>query len=170
MAAADRPPPDRAATGRALALVALPVWVLDVVTKRLAVALLQPPGAPHQVLGDLVRLTLGYNRQGVMGLPVGSYSRWILSGVSLVLLAVLMRLLHEARADERLRTTSLALIIGGALGNLLDRLVSGRGVVDFIDIGIGARRFWTFNLADVAIDVGVALFAWTLWRRGDRSA
>lgn len=164
MAPPDRASPGLAATGRALALVALPVWVLDFVTKRLAVVLLEPPATPHRVLGDTVRLTLGYNRQGVMGLPVGPYSRWILSGLSLVLLAVLLRLLYETRAHERLRSTSLALIIGGAVGNLLNRLASGRGVVDFIDIGVGTWRFWTFNVADVAIDVG------TRCSRGRRGA
>jgi signal peptidase II len=153
-----------AATSRALAFVALPVCVLDVVTKRLAVAYLQPPHTAHRVLGDAVRFTLGYNQQGVMGLPVGPYSRWILSGVSIVLVAVLVRLLYESQPHEKLRATSLAVIIGGALGNLLDRLASGRGVVDFIDIGSRTWRFWTFNVADMAIDIGIAVFAWTLWR------
>ena len=149
---------------RALAWVTLPVWALDFVTKRLAAGGLQPPHTPHQVSGDAVRLTLAYNQRGVMGLPVGPYGRWLLIGASIVLLAVLIRLLHTTRAGDRLRATALALIVGGALGNLLDRLVSGRGVVDFIDIGFGTWRFWTFNLADVAIDAGAALLAWALWR------
>jgi signal peptidase II len=149
--------------------VALPVWVADFVTKRLAVAGLQPAHMPHQVLGNTVRLTLAYNQQGVMGLPAGPYGRWILSGVSIVLLGVLIRLLQTARAHQRLRATALALIIGGACGNLLNRLGSARGVVDFIDLGYGTWRFWTFNVADVAIDVGVALFAWTQWRAGRRA-
>jgi len=154
---------------RALALVSLPVWAADFVAKRLAVAYLQPPHAPHRVIGESLRFTLAYNRQGVMGLPVGAHGRWILSGVSIVLLAVLVRLLQTTRASDRLRAASLAVIIGGALGNLLDRLASGRGVVDFIDVGVGSWRFWAFNLADVAIDVGVVLFAWTL-RRDARNA
>jgi signal peptidase II len=83
---------------------------------------------------------------------------------------VLVRLLYETRAHEKLRAVSLAMIIGGALGNLLDRLMSSRGVVDFIDVGIGTWRFWTFNVADMAIDIGIALFAWTLWRAGRHSS
>jgi signal peptidase II len=129
-------------TVRALVSTALPVWFADFVTKQLAVAHLQPPYRPHRVLGATVRLTLTYNQQGVMGLPVGPYGRWILSGVSVVLLGVLVWLLRTSRARDRLRATALALIIGGALGNLLDRVTSGKGVVDFIDIGIGAWRFW----------------------------
>ena len=169
MPAPEGPPSRRTATGRALAFVTLPLWIADIVTKQLALAYVRPPGTPHRLLGNAVRLTLGYNQQGVMGLPVGPYSRWILSGVSIVLLGVLVRWLYETRAGDGLRATALALIIGGALGNLLDRLASGRGVVDFIDIGIGRWRFWTFNVADMAIDVGVVLLAWTLWRAGRRS-
>lgn len=155
---------------RALLFVAVPVWVADFVTKQLAVRHLQPPYRPRQVLDGVLRLTLTHNQQGVMGLPVGPYGRWILSGVSILLLAVLVRLLHTTPPAARLRALSLALIIGGACGNLLDRLASARGVVDFIDIGCGAWRFWTFNVADVAIDVGVALLGWTLWRVGKRAS
>lgn len=149
---------------RVLAAVALPVLVADVVSKRLAVAYLQPPLTPHPVLGDAVRFTLAHNRQGVMGLPVGPYSRWLLSGVSIVVLVVLVRLLRATGPGQRLRAASLALIMGGAIGNLLDRLASSRGVVDFIDVGTAGWRFWTFNVADMAIDVGAALLAWALLR------
>ena len=50
--------------------------------------------------------------------------------------------------DARLRAAALALVAGGAMGNLIDRLRSPRGVVDFINVGIGDARFWTFNVAD----------------------
>ena len=159
-----------AATGRVLASVALPVWIADFVTKWLALEYLWPPYTPYRVLGNAVRLTLGYNRQGVMGLPVGPYSRWILSVVSIVLLVALVRLLYETRVHEKLRAIALGMIIGGALGNLLDRLASARGVVDFIDLGVGRWRFWTFNVADMAIDIGIVLFAWALWRAGKHAS
>ena len=55
--------------------------------------------------------------------------------------------------------------MAGACGNLLDRLRSPRGVVDFIDIGIGDVRFWTFNLADVAVFCGAILLAHLLISR-----
>jgi signal peptidase II len=50
------------------------------------------------------------------------------------------------------------------MGNLLDRLRSPLGVVDFIDVGIGDVRFWTFNVADVGVTVGAVLLAMVLWR------
>jgi signal peptidase II len=61
---------------------------------------------------------------------------------------------------------ALGLIAGGALGNLLDRLRWDRGVVDFVDIGLGSVRFWTFNVADVGITCGAVWLAWQLgWRQ-----
>ncbi len=149
---------------RLVAAVSLPVLIADFVTKRLAVAFLQPPLTPHPVIGDAVRFTLTYNRKGVMGLPVGPYGRWLLIAATLVVLVVLWRMLRETGPGLRLRGVALALVAGGAAGNLLDRLAGGRGVVDFIDVGTRAWRFWTFNVADMAIDVGVALLAWTLWQ------
>ena len=56
------------------------------------------------------------------------------------------------------------------LGNLLDRLQSPLGVVDFIDIGVGNARFWTFNLADVGVTVGAVLLAIVLWREDGMEA
>jgi signal peptidase II len=50
------------------------------------------------------------------------------------------------------------------LGNAWERLFSPRGVVDFIDLGIGTIRFWTFNVADIAITLGAGLLALTFWR------
>ena len=64
--------------------------------------------------------------------------------------------------NDRFQIASIALICGGAVGNLLDRLRSARGVVDFIDIGIGSHRFWTFNVADLAVTLGTAMLTWIL--------
>ncbi len=148
---------------RALLLVALPVLAADVATKRLAVANLEPH-VPHPIVGEAIRLTLTFNRQGVMGLPVGPDARWLLTGLTLVVLVVLARLLRDTSPGERLRAFAIALVMGGACGNLLDHLLSARGVVDFIDVGTSGWRFWTFNVADMAIDTGVALLALALWR------
>jgi signal peptidase II len=81
--------------------------------------------------------------------------------VAVLLLARLYRRADVARPGL---IVALALVMGGALGNLLDRLRSTRGVVDFIDLGVGTWRFWTFNLADVGVSVGALLLAWHLAR------
>jgi signal peptidase II len=63
----------------------------------------------------------------------------------------LLVLYRRTAPEARLRAAALALVAGGAMGNLLDRLRSPLGVVDFIDVGIGDARFWTFNVADVGV-------------------
>ena len=59
---------------------------------------------------------------------------------------------------------ALALVCAGAVGNLIDRVRSFFGVVDFIDVGVGDARWPTFNVADMAVSVGAALLAWVLWQ------
>jgi signal peptidase II len=67
-------------------------------------------------------------------------------------------------ASNGVATVALGLIGGGAAGNLLDRLRSSRGVVDFIDVGVGDVRFWTFNIADAGVFCGAMLLLLVLTR------
>ena len=133
------------------------VLLTDCATKQLADAYLQPEHVPHEVLGDVVRFTLAYNPYAAMGLNVGSYSRIAISAVVCVALFVLFRLYRDTPAGARLRAAALGLIVGGALGNLGSRLSSDRGVTDFIDIGLGDWRFFTFNVADISVFCGALL-------------
>ena len=64
---------------------------------------------------------------------------------------------------------AVALIAAGAIGNILDRLRYEAGVVDFIDVGIGDWRFWTFNVADSAVSVGAVLLLISFWREERRA-
>jgi signal peptidase II len=63
----------------------------------------------------------------------------------------------------------LPLVLGGAVGNLLDRLREAAAVVDFIDVGVGTTRFWTFNVADSGITVGAIFLVLAMWV-GERPA
>jgi signal peptidase II len=96
------------------------------------------------------------------------YSRVIFGGFALCALFVLWRLYRMtgtgARDGDRMRIAALGLAWGGAAGNLIDRFRSPLGVVDFIDIGYGDVRFWTFNVADSAVTVGALVLAWSLSR------
>src|SRR4029079_12257696 len=83
--------------------------------------------------------------------------------LTMIALVILGRLYQTTRAGDVIRTLSLALVCGGALGNLIDRIRTERGVVDFIDIGIGDSRWPTFNIADMAVSFGAFLLAWVLW-------
>jgi signal peptidase II len=145
------------------------VAVVDVITKGVAERLLLPRGIPHEVLGNTLRFTLVYNPGAAFGLNLGPQSRWIFAGLTLVALVILGRLYRTTRVGDTARTVALALVCAGAIGNLLDRVRSFFGVVDFIDVGVGDARWPTFNVADMAVSVGAGLLAWVLWQE-DREA
>jgi signal peptidase II len=140
----------------------LAIVLVDVVTKRFAVSELSPPHAPHDIIGDFLRFTLVFNPGGAMSLSLGPSSRWWFTLLSIATLFVLAYVYRQTSPDDRVQISSIALICGGAVGNLIDRLRSPRGVVDFIDIGIGTHRFWTFNIADIGVTIGTATLAWLL--------
>ena len=140
------------------------VLLADCSTKELVVSALGTNPGPHPVIGDLLRFSLAYNPDAAMSLSFGSASRLVFGTIALVALVVLFRLYHRTASDAVLRAVALALLAGGALGNLLDRIRSTRGVVDFIDVGVGDARFWTFNIADLGVSAGALLLALVLWR------
>lgn len=119
--------------------------------------------SPREVVGDVVRFTLAYNPGAAFGIDVGPASRVVFTTLTLIALLALLLMYRSTPADRRVQLVALALITGGALGNLLDRLRGAGGVVDFIDVGVGSTRWWTFNLADAGITVGAILLALTLW-------
>ena len=139
------------------------VVVLDVITKQMAVYNLSPSHFPHEVVGDWVRLTLVYNPGAAFGLHLGQYSRWIFMALTAGALFILWRLYTATDHRDLRRTIALSLVCGGAVGNLIDRVRSSLGVVDFIDIGVGDHRWPTFNVADIAVSTGAFLLAWVLW-------
>ena len=145
------------------------VLALDVVTKEFAERLLAPQRIPHEVLGSWVRLTLVYNPGAAFGLHLGAQSRWIFTALTLIALVILGRLYLATSRGDTPRTLALALVCAGAVGNLLDRLRSELGVVDFLDVGFGDARWPTFNVADMAVSTGAVLLAWVLWQE-DRAA
>src|SRR6185436_776942 len=129
---------------------ALGTVVLDLITKLIAEAtLLRTPGV--SVFGDWFQLRLVYNQGAAFGLHVGPYSRWIFFTVALVAVIVLARMSRSSPVGDRFRQLALGLVAGGAVGNLIDRVRSARGVVDFLDVGVGALRWPTFNVADIAV-------------------
>ena len=106
-----------------------------------------------------------------MGLfPVG---RLALIGVSLLASLFIVYLYRTTDPRLRLRLAAMAAILGGALGNLVDRIFYGGHVVDFIDLGFGSHRFYTFNVADIGVSIGgLILFLCILLegRRGNAPA
>jgi len=136
----------------------------DLASKLLAAAYLT--GHPVPLVGDYAVLRLVYNEGAAFGISLGPASRWIFLGLACAALLVLSAMVRSTRAGDRLRLVALALVCGGAAGNLIDRIRSAQGVVDFIEVGIGPHRFPTFNVADSAITVGACALALSLWLEG----
>lgn len=159
----------RALSTRHFVSVVAGVVLADAFTKLLAVDRLSPAHVPHSVFGEWFRLTLVYNPGAAFGLHLGPWSRWIFIALTLVAVAVMWRLFLTSPPDARWRTWALALVSGGALGNLVDRLRSARGVVDFLDLGVGAWRWPTFNIADIAVSTGAILLTIVFWNEPEPS-
>ncbi len=111
-------------------------------------------GAPTPVLGDLVRIARTWNDGGIFG--VLGNSATVLGIASIAVIAVIVWVQARQGVHSLLLTVALALLLGGAIGNLIDRMRYGH-VVDWVDTGIGGMRFYTFNVADSAISVAVVL-------------
>jgi len=136
----------------------------DIVTKAFAVKTLASPRVPREIVSDWLRFTLVYNPGAAFGLHVGANSRWVFMALTVGALLILGRLYISTREGDRARVISLALVCGGALGNLLDRIKSPYlGVVDFLDLGVRDARWPTFNVADMAVSIGAFLLAIVLW-------
>ena len=160
----------RVANARLFWPVLVAIVLVDVLTKRVAVGFLQgQERVPHEVVSHWLRMTLVYNPGAAFGLHVGENSRWIFMALTVGALLILGRLYVSTRAGDATRVTALSLVCGGALGNLLDRIASKDGVVDFIDVGVRDARWPTFNVADMAVSIGAFLLAVVLWSE-DRAA
>lgn len=150
--------------------IVLSVTGFDFVTKLMAVDALMPRHTPHNIIGDVVRFTLAYNPGAAFGMHLGPASRWIFAALSVVIVVVLLRATADLTRVSKLAAYGVPIVIGGAIGNLLDRIRSRDGVVDFIDIGVGDVRFWTFNVADSAVTIGAVCLVLALWRQDQDAA
>jgi signal peptidase II len=150
--------------------VAGAVVVLDLLTKQIAVATLGGGRRVH-LLGDWLFFRLVHNPGAAFGIEAGppAMSRVVFMGLAVVALLVLGTMVRQTHPSQRVRLTTLALVCGGAVGNLIDRIRSARGVVDFIDVYIGPLHWPTFNVADMAVTCGAVALAAVLWQEGRAS-
>jgi len=137
-------------------LIALAVLAIDLLTKSLATRFIAGHASGIDVLGGLLRWTYVRNYGSAFSLIQGGRLFFIGFSILSILLIVAMALFPRYRRTPY--TLSLGLILGGAIGNLVDRVLLG-AVRDFIDIGIGRHRWPTFNVADIGVTVGVGLLA-----------
>jgi len=137
---------------------------LDRITKVVAESALGG-GERIPVLGDLLTLQLVYNPGAAFGLHLGAWSRWIFLAIAIAAVPILRKLWRETPAGDPVRQYAYGFVAGGAVGNGIDRILSSRGVIDFIDAGIpGGWRWPTFNVADIAVSCGAVVLAICLWR------
>lgn len=141
------------------------ILAADILTKLWAVDALSMH-QPVEVLGDVVRLTYTHNPGAAFGIHVGEHSRIFFLLLGAAALVILYLLYRATPAWDRLRLAALALVAGGALGNMLDRVRYERGVVDFLDVGIGAHRWPVFNVADMAVTTGALLLLLSFYLEG----
>jgi signal peptidase II len=145
-----------------VAAVAL-VYLVDQMTKHLATGLSSHSGV--SVIEGFFRLTYVENAGIAWGLfaDVGAGGKWVLGGISLIAATGIVLYAVRTPTTERLTQWGLALVLGGVLGNLTDRIIRG-AVVDFLDFNFGSYRWPTFNVADAAITVGaIILIVDALW-------
>ncbi len=132
--------------------VAGTVIVLDQLSKAWLLANVSV-GEVIQVVGDLVRFVQSQNSGALFGLFRDQAILFALISIGVLGLIVL----YHGRAGRSLYlSVALGLLLGGAIGNMLDRFRHGF-VVDWVDIGLGNLRFWTFNVADSAITIAILM-------------
>jgi signal peptidase II len=140
-----------------LALVAV-IVPLDQITKSLVASGIERGSywAPFPSLDGFFRITHARNAGAALGLAQGLP---VFVFIALVIVALIMigSFFRRIEPNDRLSATSLGLIVAGALGNLSDRIFRGGEVVDFLQFNLGLFVFPDFNVADMAISIGVVL-------------
>jgi signal peptidase II len=156
---ADPAPPVSAAFVRPIEVVAVgAIVVLDQLTKFLVKATI-PLYAKREIIPNFLDLTHVQNTGaafGVLNAAEFPYKSAVMIGIATLALVAIALFGRQLGEHEKLSRFGLALIIGGAFGNLLDRALAGY-VVDFVDVYWNETHFWAFNVADAAITVGAIL-------------
>ena len=143
-----------------LLAIAGATFVLDRLTK-LAVAFSIPPWQSTPIVPDILHLTHVSNAGMALGFRSGE--RWLVIGLSVGSIALLVLLYRFLPRHLSLRLVAVALAIGGACGNLFDRVVLPTGVIDFVQLRVAGVDWPIFNLADVAVVLGAVGLALSIW-------
>lgn len=138
--------------------IGIVVFVLDILTKNIALQFLSY-GEPVPVISGFFDLTLVYNKGAAFGMFSGLSDvvrRAVLGAVSVVAMAIVVRLMFWESRGDRYAQVALSAILGGAVGNMVDR-VRYDYVIDFLDFYVASYHWPAFNIADSAISVGVCI-------------
>ena len=140
------------------------VVILDQITKNIVKHQMEL-GETFNVIGNLVRLTFVENKGLAFSIKVSNLG--FFTAISFVASMVVLYYLYKYRDGGISTYVPLALIFGGAVGNLIDRVLFNK-VVDFIDVGISSYRWPVFNIADSAVSVGLIWFLIISWSFKDK--
>ena len=135
------------------------MFVADRITKAWVVENI-PVGTARPVAGDYIRIVHAQNTGAAFGLLPERTT--LLSILSVVAVLAIVYYYRQIASSSSIVAATLGMQLGGASGNLLDRVTQGY-VVDFVDVGVGDIRFWAFNVADSSIVVGIVLVTAALW-------
>jgi len=135
------------------------VFVADRITKAWVVENI-PVGTARPIAGDYIRIVHAQNTGAAFGLLPERTT--LLSILSVVAVLAIVYYYRQIASSSSIVAATLGMQLGGASGNLLDRVTQGY-VVDFVDVGVGDIRFWAFNVADSSIVVGIVLVTAALW-------
>ena len=136
--------------------ISLLVVILDQAAKQIAEAQLPPHQAVN--LFPYFDWYLTYNTGAAFSFlaDAGGWQRWMFTAIAIVISIVIVQWVRKLPAEDTLTAASLCLILGGAIGNLIDRVYLGH-VIDYIQVWLGSYPFPAFNIADASISVGAVL-------------
>ena len=139
--------------------ISLVVIVLDQITKVWASASLEL--YESIAVMPFFNITLAHNTGAAFSFlaQAGGWQRWFFTGIAVVVSVVIIVWMKRLPSGERMQAVALALVLGGALGNVIDRVIYGY-VVDFLDVYYQQMHWPAFNIADSAITVGAVLLIW----------
>ena len=117
----------------------------------------------RNIIGDFLRFSYVENPGIAFGIRIGNLTV-LVTLISIAIATYLVFLLYNSKQLEYLEKLSLSLILGGAVGNLIDRILiyvpnsTYNGVIDFIDVGVSGHRWYIFNIADSAVTMGIIIY------------
>lgn len=140
-------------TGLIWLILTVIVFAVDIASK----FLIHSTFKPYESIHLLPFFSIKYARNTGAAFSILEGQRWLLAIIAILISLFIIYVLYKNEREKILENFSFALILGGALGNLLDRLYYGY-VIDFIDVNFGNWHYPTFNIADCAICIGIMFF------------
>ena len=139
------------------------VVILDQLTKNIVKSLMEL-GESYNILGTFLKFTFVENKGLAFSIKVSNLG--IFTGLSMIASLIVLYYIYKSKDEGVMVYMPLALIFGGAIGNIIGRVLYGK-VVDFIDVGISSYRWPVFNIADSSVFIGLVWFLIVSWKADD---